>query len=108
MSRQNASWLAAGRVPASRRFGRYDVRASDAEREHVVRALRTHYASGRLDGDELERRIEHAYRATARSALRRLLADLPPVQGGPVARRFYRFQRELLPYHAGAYVSING
>jgi hypothetical protein len=84
------------------------VRASDAEREQTVWALRSHYASGRLDHEELERRVEHAYRAASRGRLRQLLADLPPAHGGPVARRFYRFQRELLPYHAGAYVSING
>jgi hypothetical protein len=83
------------------------VRASDAEREQTVRALRSHFAAGRLDREELERRIEHALRAASRGSLRLLLADLPLSHGGPVARRFYRFQRELLPYHAGAYVSIN-
>ena len=29
-------------------------------------------------------------------------------QRGRRARRFYRFQREALPYHAAAYVSLNG
>jgi hypothetical protein len=90
------------------RVARYDVRASDAEREQTVHSLRFHFASGRLDHEELERRVEHAYRARSRGALRVLLADLPPSHGGPVARRFYRFQRELLSYHAGAYASING
>jgi hypothetical protein len=84
------------------------VLASDAEREHTVRALRSHYAAGRLDREELERRVERAFLAPTRGRLQALLADLPPMHGGPVARRFYRFQRELLPYHAGAYVSING
>jgi Domain of unknown function (DUF1707) len=84
------------------------VRASDAEREQAVRALRSHFAAGRLDHSELEQRVEHAYRATSRAKLRLLLADLPPSYGGRITRRFYRFQRELLPYHAGAYVSING
>jgi hypothetical protein len=87
---------------------RIDVRASDAEREQTVRALRAHYAAGRLDRDELERRVEHAYRAAWRGKLRLLLADLPVSYGRPIARRFYRFQRELLSYHAGAYASING
>jgi hypothetical protein len=73
-----------------------------------VRALRSHFAAGRLDRDELERRVEHALGATSRARLRALLADLPPTHGGPVARRLYRFQRELLPYHAGAFASING
>ena len=107
MSRHQASWAATG-WPAAWRLAQYDVRASDAEREQAVRSLRFHFASGRLDREELERRVERAYSAISRSALRRVLADLPPAQGGPVARRFYGFQRELLPYHAGAYVSING
>jgi hypothetical protein len=84
------------------------VRASDAEREHAVSALRSHYAAGRLGRDELEQRVEDAYTATSRGTLKGLLADLPPSYGGRVARRVYRFQRELLPYHAGWYVSING
>jgi uncharacterized protein DUF1707 len=84
------------------------VRASDAERESVVRALRSHYAAGRLDREELEGRVEQAYRAVSRRMLRLLPADLPGAHGGRVARRLYRVQRELLPYHAGAYLSING
>jgi hypothetical protein len=107
VSRHQASWAASG-WPAARRFAPSDLRASDAEREQAVHALRIHYAAGRLDREELELRVERAYRATSRGALRGLLADLPPALGGPVARRFYRFQRELLPYHAGAYASING
>jgi hypothetical protein len=90
------------------RAPRADVLASDAEREHSVRALRHHYAAGRLDRDELERRVERAYRAGTRAQLRRLLHDLPRPHSGGLALRFYRFQRELLPYHASAYVSING
>jgi hypothetical protein len=82
--------------------------ASDAERERTVRALRAHYGSGRLDHVELERRVEGAYRASSRGELRALLSDLPRPRGGALGRRFYRLQRELLPYHAGAYLSING
>ena len=105
---RHSSWLAATGPPAPWRAPRRDVRASDAEREQAVQALRSHYAAGRLDREELERRVEQAYRAASRGKLRLLLADLPLSHGGRVARRFYRFQRELLPYHAGAYVSING
>ena len=108
MSRHPDSWLVrAGGYPA-KRPARSDVLASDAERELTVGALRSHYAAGRLDRDELERRVDRAYRASSRGRLRALLADLPHGQGGRLARRFYRFQRELLPYHAGAYLSING
>lgn len=73
-----------------------------------MRALRSHYASGRLDREELERRVERAYRAPSRGELRLLLTDLPRPRGGALGQHFYRWQRELLPYHAGAYVSING
>jgi Domain of unknown function (DUF1707) len=108
VSRHSASWLAAPLRGAPRDRRGSEVRASDAERELAVRALRSHFAAGRLDRGELEERVEHAYRATSRSKLRLLLADLPAAQGGRLTRRFYRFQREVLPYHAGAYVSING
>jgi hypothetical protein len=108
MSRHSASWSAGtGRHPA-RRASRGEVLASDAERERAVQALRSHYASGRLDPQELERRVERAYGAPSRGELRRLLADLPRPHGHRLSQRFYRVQRELLPYHAGAYVSING
>jgi hypothetical protein len=55
----------------------YDVRASDAEREAVVDALRTHAGAGRLDPEELEARIGRAYAAQRRADLAPLVADLP-------------------------------
>jgi Domain of unknown function (DUF1707) len=55
----------------------YDMRASDAEREAVARALQTHAAAGRLDPDELEQRLETAYGARLRADLLPLTADLP-------------------------------
>ena len=73
-----------------------------------MRALRSHYAAGRLDREELEGRVEEAYRAVSRRVLGLLLADLPRAPGRFFARRVYRFQRELLSYHAGAYLTING
>jgi hypothetical protein len=85
-----------------------DVLASDADRERTVRALREHFAAGRLDRTEFERRIEDAYGTRTRGELRRLLSDLPRSGGARIARRFYSFQRELLPYHTGAFVTING
>jgi Domain of unknown function (DUF1707) len=56
----------------------HDARASDREREAVAEALRTHTAAGRLDPDELEERLEHAYKAVRRADLVPLVADLPP------------------------------
>lgn len=54
-----------------------DVRASDADREAVVESLRVHAAAGRLEPEELERRIEAVYAARLQSELGPLVADLP-------------------------------
>jgi hypothetical protein len=64
------------------------VRAGDAEREAAVRELTAHAAAGRLTSEELEARVETAYRARHVGELGELLADLParrPV-GSPRAR----------------------
>jgi hypothetical protein len=53
------------------------IRASDTEREDVVRALSESAAIGRLTLDELEKRIEDALAATTRGELAELTADLP-------------------------------
>jgi hypothetical protein len=87
---------------------RRDVLASDAEREHAVADLRHHFAAGRLDSEELERRVDAAYAARSRGELWRLLRDLPRRGRARAAERFYAVQRELLPYHAAAYVTVNG
>jgi hypothetical protein len=85
-----------------------DVLASDADRERAVSVLREQFAVGRLSRTEFERRIEDAYGTRTRGELRRLLSDLPRSGGTRIASRFYRLQRELLPYHAGAFVTANG
>jgi hypothetical protein len=54
-----------------------DLRASDAEREELVAALRDHAAQGRLTTDELEERTGAAYAATTRGELVALRRDLP-------------------------------
>jgi hypothetical protein len=66
----------------------HDVLASDAERDRVAEALRTHAAAGRLDADELEQRLEQAYGARVRADLVPVVADLPaPVRPAPRERR---------------------
>jgi hypothetical protein len=55
----------------------HDVRASDAEREKVATALRDHAGDGRLDPEELDKRLDQAYAARTRGDLVPLLADLP-------------------------------
>jgi hypothetical protein len=59
------------------------TRASDAEREHTAETLRTHAAAGRLDPDELEERLGHAFAAQTRGDLAPLVADLPTTQPRP-------------------------
>lgn len=53
------------------------VRAGDADRERAAEALRTHAGAGRLDADELERRLETVLTATYVGDLDAALADLP-------------------------------
>ena len=56
---------------------RSDLRASDAERDRTVEALRAHSGAGRLDSDELEDRIGKALAARTRADLAALVEDLP-------------------------------
>jgi hypothetical protein len=75
------------------------TRASDAEREVVVERLRHGAGEGRLDPDELERRVSAAYSATTRADLAAVVADLPTppppkparVEGEEVRRRVAAF-----------------
>jgi len=64
-----------------------DVRASDAEREEVVAALRTHAGDGRLGVEELDERIGAAYAAKTRSELVALTDDLPRAPRPPGVER---------------------
>lgn len=54
-----------------------ETRASDADRERVVEALREQTTIGRLTLEELEERSGAAYAARTWDDLRPLLADLP-------------------------------
>jgi hypothetical protein len=72
-----------------------DVRASDRDRDATAAALGHHWAAGRLDDSELDRRMGAAYGATTRGELTALLRDLPdePLPARPRKRR----RRFLLP-----------
>jgi hypothetical protein len=61
-------------------------RASDADRERTVAALRHHAAVGRLSVDELDARSEQAYAAATVSELATLQADLPSLATRAVRR----------------------
>lgn len=67
-----------------------ETRAADADRDATVDALRDHAAAGRLDGDELDERLEVALGAQTLGELRAVVADLPdtsPSLGPRSARR---------------------
>jgi hypothetical protein len=85
------------------------IRPSDNARERAADALRAHYAAGRLDEGELERRVERAYAAPTRGELKALFRDLP---WNPRSRDreagFWRFQRDMLRAHGVAYLGVNG
>lgn len=54
-----------------------DLRASDADRERVVRSLERHTSAGRLSLDEYADRVERALRARTHGELATVLGDLP-------------------------------
>jgi len=43
----------------------HELRVSDAERDAAAAELREHYASGRLDSDELDQRLSAALAASS-------------------------------------------
>jgi Domain of unknown function (DUF1707) len=53
------------------------VRASDEDREQLISELNEHAVAGRLDTDELERRVSGAYEARTTGELDALRSDLP-------------------------------
>ena len=63
-----------------------EVLASDAEREAAVERLRSGAGEGRLEHEELERRVHAAYTARTRSDLDAVTADLPPPLPAPRPR----------------------
>jgi hypothetical protein len=62
------------------------LRVGDAERQQAVGALGEHFATGRLDQDEYDTRVQAAYASRTRVDLQRLFGDLPePVPFRPAA-----------------------
>src|SRR5256714_7493175 len=85
------------------------MRASDAERENAAEALREHYATGRLASEELDERLEAAYRAKTGAELNELRADLPDLPLSAQARRAEladrkaELRRRMLQHAGGAF-----
>ncbi|MEU6521990.1 DUF1707 and DUF4190 domain-containing protein [Streptomyces sp. NPDC046924] len=71
--------------------------ASHADRERTVDVLRAGYAEGRLDQQELERRVARAYQARTVADLSLLVADLPQ---GPVPQTAAVQQSAAMQQHA--------
>jgi hypothetical protein len=63
------------------------IRASNADREHVVQQLNDAFAEGRLDVHELDERVAGAYAAKTLADLRPLTVDLPGGTPSPPAPR---------------------
>ena len=59
------------------------VRASDSERDAVAAQLRAHYAEGRIDLDELERRLEAVVAAPTTAEIAGVVRDLPTLDEAP-------------------------
>jgi Domain of unknown function (DUF1707) len=62
--------------------GRGDTRASHADREQVVDALRAAFMQGRLTGDELGARADQAYASRTYAELAEVIADIPTALTG--------------------------
>jgi hypothetical protein len=58
--------------------GRSHMRASHADREHVIDTLKAAFVQGRLTKDELDQRVGQAFAAKTYAELAALSADLPP------------------------------
>ena len=56
-----------------------DFRASDEDRDDVIRMLRDGSVEGRISNDTFLRRVDRALRARGMAELAELLSDLPPV-----------------------------
>ena len=92
----------------ARMLARSQIRASDEEREHAVRALRHHFASGRIAESELEERVGRAYAASTRGELDALFADLPYNRARRHRKRVREVNRAAIRTHAITYGAVNG
>jgi Domain of unknown function (DUF1707)/Cell wall-active antibiotics response 4TMS YvqF len=70
--------------PGERRVSPKDLRASDTDRENVVRLLRDAHTDGRLTLDEHTERVGRAYAARTLGELGALTADLSPAEQQPI------------------------
>ncbi len=63
----------------------HEMRVSDAERDAAAAELREHFASGRLDQEELDQRLTAVFAAKTRGDLNAQFTDLPSGAGAGAA-----------------------
>lgn len=73
------------------------TRASDAERDHIVRLLGRHMADGRIDLAEYDQRVERVYATSTREDLKLVLSDLPALPDEPSRPAGTRARRSRFP-----------
>ncbi len=66
--------------------GRGHMRASHADRQHVIDTLKAAFVQGRLTKDELDQRVGQAFASNTYAELAALSADLPAGPGRPPSR----------------------
>ena len=74
-------------VAAAESRSRGGLRASDADREQVIAALKAAFVQGRLTEDELGARVERSYASQTYAELAEVIADIPTALTGARSRR---------------------
>jgi hypothetical protein len=82
--------------------GRVHLRASQADREGVIDALKAAYVAGRLTEDELEARVGQAFAAHTHADLAAITADIPAAQ---VPAQPARMPDRLVAWGTGAIIA---
>ena len=88
------------RTVAATRRGQ--LRASQADREGVIDALKAAYVAGRLTEDELEARVGQAFATRTQADLAAITADIP---AGPVAAQPARMPGRMVAWGTGAIIA---
>lgn len=88
------------RTAAAARGGQ--LRASQADREGVIDALKAAYVAERLTEDEFEARVGQAFAARTHADLAAITADIP---AGPVAAQPARMPDRMVAWGTGAIIA---
>ncbi len=82
--------------------GRRQLRASQADREDVIEALKAAYVVGRLTEEEFEARVGRALASRTHAGLAAITADIPV---GPVAAQPARMPDRVVVWGTGAIIA---